>query len=240
MACRAGCRRGPQVAGTGELAGCGVGSSTSQEAGRVFAARCSAGSNLAAAWATRRSVMTGRSRFGWRACRRPTGHRPWGGVGSVGRPGGPARRGSGQAAYAFPELRVAVDLRSRTSAIRVRAAAGETPIATASDSGAKAATCGVRRRRGSRRRRARRAPAAGCLDAGVVGGGVQDRPLVGELEAEQLAPRISRSRCVARASTPAGSRSPTSCRSSGAALIGLAKHRPPTVEGLRSPYPQGF
>ena len=133
-----------------------------------------------------------RSRSGRRAGRRPSGHRPWGGAGSVGRPGGPARRGPGPRRTRFQSLgwRCGGPGR-RPSGCAPRP--GDMPIATARASGANAATAGCRRRRASRRRPARRARAAGGLDPGVGGGGVQDRPLVGELRRRTSLRRTRRS-----------------------------------------------
>ncbi len=200
----------------------------------------SSGSYWAAAWATRRSVMTGPQPMrsaSWSSTQRAPawGRRRvcW------------ATRRACQAGIWRRRTRFHSFgwrwVRSRVSAIRFRAEPGETPIAVARDSGAKAATAGVPGPPSvsSASRTPRPGPSGVSTPVSAVAGWRTAHWWASSRRRSSIR-RDSTSTRAARASTAAGSRSPTSYRSSGAVLMRRSKHRPPTVVGARSPCPQGF
>ncbi len=164
-------------------------SSTSDEPAALSSRRwCSSGSNFAAAWATSRSVMTGPQPI--RSASWSSTHRApalGAGVGSAGRPGGPARRGSGRGGLVSTAWGGGAEG-------RVRRPSGSAPRPVSSPSrrpatrGRTPPPPGSRHHRATRRRPAPPSRAARGLDPGVGGGGVQDGPLVGQQQAADLDP----------------------------------------------------
>ena len=215
------CRRGPQSLAP-RTRRVRVGELTSEEAAAVLAA-----------------VVLGRvepgDRFGdqpvgddgphadpvRRACRRPTSHRPSAGVGSAGRPVGPARRGPGRGGP-FPQLGVAVQQvqcvghqvpgRGRCPAHRGGQA-----------SGANAATAGVPSPPSVSSASSTPTRAARGLDPGVGGGGVQDRPWEASARRRTSIRRDSISTRCGFGEHAGGVEVSDLDRSPGAALIGLAQ-----------------
>ena len=221
----------PTGAASGEVAGLGVGELHVPGRGPVPHGPWSRGRTAAAAWATSRSVMIGPTPIrsaSWSSTHRAPRRA---GVGSAGQYGGPARPGLA-AKYAFAELGVAVD-----------AGRGRRPSGSWPRWGPPIASRGLRgrtrrprvspHRRGTHRSgRPRRA--AGCLDAGVRGRGVQDGPLVGQSQAAHSILRSSLD-CGFRGEHAGGVEVSDLVPLSGCRAHRNTKHRPPTVEGPRIP-----
>ncbi len=128
--------------------------------------------------------------------------------------------------------------RSRASATSAVAEVGETRRTSPSSSGVNAATAGVpsppRVSSGSSTD-----PSSVAAPVSVVAGW-RSAQWAAARSFQASMRRASRSRSRMKASTSSASRSSTSKRSPVTVLMGLAKHRPPTLEVLRTPYPQGI
>ena len=155
------------------------------------------------------------------------------GVGASGRPGGPARSGPPTSGRGARCAGAGAPGRGRRRSASSPCSWGR-PRARPRGSGANAATAGVPSppRDSAASRSTVAAPDGG---AGVGGGGVQDAPLVGELELVEVGCAAAYFVVAQGASSASGPRSSTPDRSLAVLLMGLAKQEPPTPGEAQNP-----